>query len=80
VGTHFGQVPGHRDLPHFDGLTACIEELFVTGKAVYPAERTLLTTGMLAMAFESREKKTRIDTPQLAIRYKAPDDTFFQRS
>ncbi len=80
VGTHFGQVPGHRDLPHFDGLTACIEELFVTGKPVYPVERTLLTTGMLALAFESREKKARIDTPQLAIRYKAPDDTFFQRS
>jgi hypothetical protein len=80
VSTHFGQVPERRDLPHFDGLTWCIEELFVTGKPVYPVERTLLTTGVLALLFESREKKERIETPQLAIRYQAPKDTFFQRS
>jgi hypothetical protein len=80
VSTHFGQVPETRDLPHFDGLTWCIEELFVTGKPVYPVERTLLTTGVLAFLFESREKKTRIETPQLAIEYKAPEHTFFQRS
>jgi hypothetical protein len=80
VSTHFGQVPETRDLPHFDGLTWCIEELFVTGKPVYPVERTLLTTGVLAFLFESREKKTRIETPQLAIQYKAPEHTFFQRS
>lgn len=80
VSTHFGQVPERRDLPHFDGLTWCIEELFVTGKPVFPVERTLLTTGMLALAFESREKKRRIETPQLGIRYQAPRDTFYQRS
>ena len=80
VATHFGQVPERRDLPHFDGLTHCIEELFVTGKPVYPVERTLLTTGMLAFLFESREKKARIDTPQLDVRYRAPENTYFQRS
>jgi len=80
VSTHFGQVPETRDLPHFDGLTWAIEELFVTGKPVYPVERTLLTTGALAFAFESREKKKRIETPQLGIRYQAPRDTFYQRS
>jgi hypothetical protein len=80
VATHFGQVPETRDLPHFDGLTYCIEELFVTGKPVYPVERTLLTTGMLAFLFESREKKARVDTPQLDVRYRAPEHTYFQRS
>jgi hypothetical protein len=80
VSTHFGQVPQTRDLPHFDGLTWAIEELFVTGKPVYPVERTLLTTGALALAFESREKKARVETPQLSIRYQAPKDTFFERS
>jgi hypothetical protein len=80
VSTHFGQVPERRDLPHFDGLTYCIEELFVTGKPVYPVERTLLTTGMLAFLFESREKKARVETPQLDVRYRAPEHTFFQRS
>lgn len=80
VSTHFGQVPERRDLPHFDGLTWCIEELFVTGKPVYPVERTLLTTGALALAFESREKKQPIETPHLAIRYRAPEHTFYQMS
>lgn len=80
VGTHFGQVPETRDLPHFDGLTWCIEELFVTGKSVRPIERTLLVTGALAFAFEAREKKRRIETPQLAIRYEAPEHDYFQRS
>ena len=80
VSTHFGQVPEKRDLPHFDGLTWCIEELFVTGKPVYPVERTLLTTGALALAFEAREKRTRIETPQLGIRYEAPRECFYQRS
>ncbi len=80
VSTHFGQVPETRDLPHFDGLTRCIEELFVSGEPVYPVERTLLTTGALAFLFESRERKKRVETPELEIRYKAPADTYFQRS
>jgi hypothetical protein len=80
VATHFGQVPERRDLPHFDGLTYCIEDLFVTGKPVYPVERTLLTTGMLAFLFESREKKSRVDTQQLDVRYRALEHTYFQRS
>jgi hypothetical protein len=80
AATHFGQVPERRDLPHFDGLTHCIEELFVTGKPVYPVERTLLTTGVLAFLFESREKKARVDTPQLDVQYRAPEHTYFQRS
>ncbi len=79
VSTHFGQVPERRDLPHFDGLTYCIEELFVTGKPVYPVERTLLTTGILAFLFESRETKMRVDTPQLEVLYRAPEHTYFQR-
>ena len=80
VSTHFGQIPQTRDLPHFDGLTHCIEELFVSGKPVYPVERTLLTTGVLAFLFESRERKSRVDTPELGVTYSAPTDTYFQRS
>ena len=80
VSTHFGQVPQTRDLPHFDGLTHCIEELFVSGRPVYPVERTLLTTGVLAFLFESRELKSRVDTPELGVTYSAPADTYFQRA
>jgi hypothetical protein len=81
VSTHFGFVDeGHRTLPHFDGLVKCIEDLFVTGKPDYPVERTLLTTGALALLFESRVRKQKVETPELAIRYHAPRDTFYQRS
>ncbi len=80
VSTHFGQVPQTRDLPHFDGLVHCIEELFVSGEPPYPVERTLLTTGVLAFLFDSRERGTRVDTPDLAVKYSALEDTFFQRA
>ena len=67
-------------LPHFDGLVDCIEEMFVTGKPVYPVERTLLTTGALAFLFESRVRKERVATPELAVAYRAPRHAYFQRS
>jgi hypothetical protein len=80
MSTYFGQVPQTRDLPHFDGLTHAIEELFVTGQPLYPVERTLLTTGILAFLFDAKERGERVATPELAIRYQPPKDTFFQRS
>jgi len=80
VSTHFGPVPQHRQLTHFDGLTHVIEELFVTGKPLYPIERTLLTTGILAFLFESKGKKRRVETPELEIAYTAPKNCYFQRS
>jgi hypothetical protein len=75
-----GFTGGGRPLPHFDGLVHCIEELFVTKKPVYPVERTLLTSGILAFLFDSREQKRRVETPELAIQYRAPANVFFQRT
>lgn len=80
LSTHFGQMPQTRDLPHFDGLTHCIEDLFVTRRPAYPVERTLLTTGALSFLFESRHRKASVETPQLAVQYEAPEDTYFQRA
>ena len=82
VSTHFGFANREqaRRLAHFDGLVHCMEELFVTGKPCYPVERTLLTSCTLSLLFESRAWKKRIETPELHIRYRAPEDTFFQRS
>jgi hypothetical protein len=80
VATHFGMLQAARDLPHFDGLVHCIEELFVTGKPVYPVERTLLTTGILSFLIESRYRKRRLETPQLKVSYRAPKHAWFERA
>jgi len=58
---------------HFSMLTHYIEELVITGQEPYPPERTLLTTGMLAALMESAWKGgVRLETPHLAVRYRAP--------
>ena len=80
VSSHFGLVDQGRPLPHFDGLVHCIEELFVSGRPVYPVERTLLTTGTLSFALESRYQKKRLVTPDLNVTYRPPKDCFFQRA
>ncbi|HYM12692.1 MAG TPA: hypothetical protein VEU62_18280 [Bryobacterales bacterium] len=80
VSTHFGLTHPGRPLVHFDGLVHCIEELFVTGKPLYPVERTLLTTGALSFLFESRYQKKRLETPQLRVEYHAPPHCYFERA
>ena len=78
VSTMFGPAQPSRPLPHFDGLVRCIEEMFVAGKAPYPVERTLLTTGALAFLFESRRQRGRVETPDLKVVYRAPRQAYVQ--
>jgi hypothetical protein len=62
-------------------LVAKIEELFETGKAPYPVERTLLVSGVLESCLTSRfEGQRRIETPQLDVRYLAPRQSQHARS
>lgn len=54
-------------------LVSKIEEMFITGQAPYPAERTLIVSGMLEACLTSRlQGQQRLETPQLAVRYQAP--------
>jgi hypothetical protein len=54
-------------------LVRKIEELFETGKAPYPVERTLLVSGVLESCLTSRAGgQTRLATPHLDVRYRAP--------
>ena len=58
-----------------------IENLFLTGKAPYPIERTLLTTGMTASGIESLfQNQKRLETPHLAVRYQPTTESTFWRS
>ena len=41
---------------HFGYLTRAIEHLVTSGKSPYPAERTYITTGMLAALLQSRSE------------------------
>jgi hypothetical protein len=62
-------------------LMSKVEEMFRTGKAPYPVERTLLTTGLVAAGMQSLASgQIRLATPHLAIRYQAPRQSTFWQS
>ena len=64
---------------HFGCLVKNIEIMFNTGVAPYPVERTLLTSGALDFALESRfQGHKKLDTPALAqVRYQTPNASHF---
>lgn len=61
-----------RPFMHFSFLTQGIDRMMTTGQPPWPAERTLLTTGMLDALLQSRGKQgRRIETPELEVRYRS---------
>lgn len=67
---------------HFGCLVKNIEIMFNTGKAPYPVERTMLSSGILDFALESRFKGyTKLETPELArVSYQvSPESHFFTK-
>jgi hypothetical protein len=78
VSTLMHLQPG-RPHHHFGCLVKNIERMFETGKAPYPVERTLLTSGMLDFGLESRIRgHERIETPELAkVQYQTPNASHF---
>jgi hypothetical protein len=62
-------------------LVRKIEELFETGKAPYPVERTLLVSGVLESCLTSRfEGQKRLQTPHLNVQYRAPQQSQHART
>src|SRR5580704_2204064 len=63
---------------NFSALTHAIAHMFITGKHLYPIERTLLTTGVDSFLMESAAQgHKRIETPMLKISYKAPAKSYY---
>ena len=66
----------------FSPLVHNAEVMFLTGKAQYPIERTLLTSGLLIAGIESYNKDfQRLETPYLAaVKYQPNSESTFWRS
>lgn len=59
---------------HWSYLALNVEEMFVSGRPSYPVERTLLTSGILAAAMESRGRGHAVlSTPHLQVAYTPVD-------
>jgi hypothetical protein len=65
----------------FSPLVYNMELMFLSGKATYPVERTLLTTGLTAAGVDSLYAgQTRLDTPHLAIKYQPAVQSTYWRT
>jgi hypothetical protein len=73
-------LPPNPNVVYSAALMSKAEEMFLTGKAPYPVERTLLASGILSAAMQSLGSgQKRLETPQLAVRYQAPKRSLFLR-
>lgn len=73
-----GQISTTADF--FNPLVHHIEQMVLTGRAPYPIERTLLTSGMTLSAVESLyREQTVVQTPEMNIRYTSTSDSTFWR-
>jgi hypothetical protein len=72
-GTEF-YLQNEGPFAHFGYLCRNVQQFFKTGQAPYPAERTLLTSGIIdAVMNSSYEGNRKIDTPYLNIAYESYD-------
>ena len=72
LSTQFLLTPG-PNVTYSACLVGKIEEMLATGVAPYPAERTLLVSGVLESCLISRAQgHQRLETPHLAVVYQAP--------
>lgn len=74
-------LPPNPNVYYSAGLMRKADEMFVTGKAPYPVERTLLTSGLVEASLHSlKDGQKQAATPHLAeVKYAAPQESQFLR-
>jgi hypothetical protein len=74
-------LPPNPNVTYSAALMENAEKMFLSGKAPYPVERTLLTSGMVEAALQSLAGgQKRLMTPHLGINYRpAKESTFWRR-
>lgn len=74
-------LPPNPNVTYSAALMENAEKMFMSGKAPYPVERTLLTSGLVEAALHSLVGGQKIlTTPHLAIRYRpSRESTFWRR-
>ncbi|HSG73261.1 MAG TPA: hypothetical protein VLA12_22790 [Planctomycetaceae bacterium] len=73
-------LPPNPSVVYSAALMSHAETMFLTGKAVYPVERTLLTSGLVQAGMTSLAKEGEtMRTPELAVKYTAPEQSLFWR-
>jgi hypothetical protein len=74
-------LPPNPNVTYSAALMSKAEEMFVTGKAPYPVERTLLTSGILSAGLRSLgDGQKRLETPHLAaVKYQPRKESLFVR-
>ncbi|MDO8543627.1 MAG: hypothetical protein Q7S40_24560 [Opitutaceae bacterium] len=74
-------MPGHGSTTadFFSPLIRHIERMIVENRAPYPIERTLLTSGMTLAGVQSFHRAAAVETPEMAVRYTAPQESLFWR-
>ena len=65
----------------FNPLIRHIERMILEGRAPYPVERTLLTSGMTLAGVESLHGGGRpVETPEMDVRYTGPPESLYWRT
>jgi hypothetical protein len=74
-------LPPEPNVTYSAELMNRVEQMFIAGQAVYPAERTLLTSGVLESCLDSRMNgNQRHKTPHLNVRYQVGAESHFART
>ena len=75
-------MPGHGSTTadFFNPLARHIEAMVLAGRAPYPIQRTLLTSGMVIGGVDSlHQGQVLVKTPLMQVQYTSPNDSFYWR-